>query len=80
MKKKQQPETRGRKRVRSLGPGLRLAVDAVGGNMSELARGLGITPQSLSEWDTIPIHHLLAVEKLTGIDRARLRPDIFRRR
>jgi|GEM_PF-1445168 len=63
-----------------LSPGLRLAVEAVGGNMSELARALDITPQAVSLWDDIPFRRIVAIERATKVPRERLRPDLYRRR
>jgi TorA maturation chaperone TorD len=56
--------------------GLQQAIDAAGG-VSELARRLGISQPSVSNWDRIPAERVLSVEAATGIARARLRPDIF---
>lgn len=56
--------------------GLKLAIDAAGG-VSSLARGLGIAQPSVSSWQRIPAERIVAVEALTGVDRSRLRPDLF---
>lgn len=37
----------------------------------------GVTPQAVWRWRRVPAEHALAIEKLTGIPRERLRPDIF---
>jgi hypothetical protein len=63
-----------------LNPGLRLAVEAVGGRMAYLARLLDITPQAIAQWDKIPIKRVLDVERVTKVDREQLRPDFYRRR
>lgn len=47
------------------------------GLRSRIARELGITPGAVNQWATIPPHHVLAVEQITGISRHDLRPDIF---
>ena len=57
-------------------PGLAQAIDAVGG-VSELARRIGISQPSVSNWDKIPAERVLAVEAATGIARMRLRPDLY---
>jgi TorA maturation chaperone TorD len=57
-------------------PGLQEAIRAVGG-VSELARRIGISQPSVSNWDRIPIERLASVESATGLDRAVLRPDLF---
>jgi len=58
-------------------PGLSEAIQAVGG-VSELARRIGISQPSVSNWDKVPAERVLAVEAATGIARVRLRPDLYR--
>ena len=57
-------------------PGLNEAIRAAGG-VSELARRLGISQPSVSNWERIPAERVASVEAATGIDRTRLRPDLF---
>ena len=57
-------------------PGLQEAIHAVGG-VSELARRIGISQPSVSNWDRIPAERVLTVETATGVNRALLRPDLF---
>jgi TorA maturation chaperone TorD len=57
-------------------PGLEEAIRAAGG-VSELARRLGIAQPSVSNWERVPAERVASVEEVTGIDRARLRPDLF---
>lgn len=59
--------------------GLQEAIRAVGG-VSELARRLGISQPSVSNWDRIPAERVLSVEAATGVGRAVLRPDLFESR
>lgn len=56
--------------------GLEHAIGAVGG-VSELARRLGISQPSVSNWQRVPAERVLAVEDATGIGRAVLRPDLY---
>jgi TorA maturation chaperone TorD len=56
--------------------GLDEAIRAVGG-VSELARRLGISQPSVSNWDRVPAERVPAVEAATGIERAVLRPDLY---
>jgi TorA maturation chaperone TorD len=58
-------------------PGLNAAIQAVGG-VSELARRVGISQPSVSNWDKVPAERVLAVESATGVPRVRLRPDLYR--
>jgi TorA maturation chaperone TorD len=56
--------------------GLQEAIRAVGG-IGELARRLGISQPSVSNWDRVPAERVLSVEQATGIARGLLRPDLF---
>jgi|tagenome__1003787_1003787.scaffolds.fasta_scaffold20873410_3 TorA maturation chaperone TorD len=56
--------------------GLQQAINAAG-SVSELARKIGITQPSVSNWSRIPAERIAAVEEVTGVDRALLRPDLF---
>src|SRR5256714_1861305 len=58
-------------------PGLSAAIQAVGG-VSELARRVGISQPSVSNWEKVPAERVLAVETATGVPRMRLRPDLYR--
>jgi TorA maturation chaperone TorD len=58
-------------------PGLSEAIQAVGG-VSELARRIGISQPSVSNWDKVPAERVLAVEAVSGVARMRLRPDLYR--
>jgi TorA maturation chaperone TorD len=59
-------------------PGLQEAIRAVGG-VSELARRIGISQPSVSNWDRIPAERVLSVEAATGVARTVLRPDLYDR-
>ena len=56
--------------------GLDQAIRAAGG-VGALARKLGISQPSVSNWNRIPAERVVSVEDVTGIDRAVLRPDLF---
>lgn len=55
---------------------LERAIKAAGA-ANDLARGLGITPQALSQWSRVPPLRVLDVERITGISRHELRPDLY---
>ena len=55
---------------------LQEAIRAVGG-VTELARRIGISQPSVSNWTRIPAERVLEVESVTGIARAVLRPDLY---
>jgi TorA maturation chaperone TorD len=56
--------------------GLNEAIRAVGG-VTELARRLGISQPSVSNWQRIPADRVALVEKATGVAREILRPDLY---
>jgi TorA maturation chaperone TorD len=56
--------------------GLDEAVRAVGG-VSELARKIGISQPSVSNWTRVPADRVPIVEAASGVDRKILRPDLF---
>lgn len=55
---------------------LRRAVATVGGQ-AEFARLIGITAQAVSQWDEVPPLRVLAVERISGVSRQELRPDLY---
>jgi TorA maturation chaperone TorD len=59
--------------------GLDEAIRAAGG-VGALARKIGISQPSVSNWGRIPAERVLAVEAATGIDRSVLRPDLYSER
>src|ERR1043166_6044875 len=60
-------------------PGLSEAIQAAGG-VSKLARRVGASQPSVSNWDKIPAERVIAVEAVTGVDRKVLRPDLYQER
>jgi TorA maturation chaperone TorD len=56
--------------------GLDEAIRAAGG-ISELARRIGISQPSVSNWERIPAERVLSIEAATGIARSVLRPDLY---
>jgi TorA maturation chaperone TorD len=56
--------------------GLQEAIRAVGG-VTELARRIGISQPSVSNWTRVPAERVLTVEAVTGVARSILRPDLY---
>jgi TorA maturation chaperone TorD len=56
--------------------GLQEAIRAVGG-VTELARRIGISQPSVSNWSRVPAERVLQVENASGIARTILRPDLY---
>ena len=56
--------------------GLDEAIRAAGG-VGALARKIGISQPSVSNWSRIPAERVVAIETATGIDRSVLRPDLY---
>jgi len=58
---------------------LELAIAAAGG-APVLAKKLGLSKQAVYQWRACPPKQVLTVEKLTGVSRYDLRPDIYGKR
>ncbi|MGL3110539.1 molecular chaperone TorD family protein [Bradyrhizobium sp. BR 1432] len=56
--------------------GLDRAIDAAGG-IAQLARKIGISQPSVSNWTRVPAQRVVAVEAATGVARNDLRPDLY---
>lgn len=56
--------------------GLSLVLKAAGSN-TKLATDLGITQSAVSQWPRVPVARVLEIERLYGIPRHKLRPDIY---
>ena len=58
-------------------PIIKEAVKAMDGNASKLAREAKVPRQCLYLWDRVPAEHVLTLERVTGISRHRMRPDVY---
>jgi DNA-binding transcriptional regulator YdaS (Cro superfamily) len=58
--------------------GLQLAIERAG-TQRRLAQLLGISPQAVQQWSHVPYRHIIMIEKVTGVPREQLRPDLYRR-
>jgi DNA-binding transcriptional regulator YdaS (Cro superfamily) len=54
------------------------AADRAGG-LAELARRLGITHNAFYRWHQVPAGRVLPIERITGIPRHEMRPDLYPR-
>ena len=57
-------------------PSLQQAIEAAG-NGKALAGRIGVSPQALSQWHRVPAHRVLDVERISGVPRHELRPDLY---
>jgi DNA-binding transcriptional regulator YdaS (Cro superfamily) len=56
---------------------IREAAGKVGG-VPKLARKLGVSRQAIYQWTEVPVDRAADLERVTGIPRSRLRPDVFK--
>lgn len=47
------------------------------GSSVRLACLIGVSPQALSQWKRVPPLRVLDVERITGVPRHELRPDLY---
>lgn len=47
------------------------------GRAVELAACLGVSPSAISQWQRVPAERVLDIERITGVKRHELRPDIY---
>jgi DNA-binding transcriptional regulator YdaS (Cro superfamily) len=59
-------------------PGLSKAIEAAGG-VRALARALKCAHTSILQWTKVPYRRLLDVERVTGMPREELRPELYRK-
>jgi DNA-binding transcriptional regulator YdaS (Cro superfamily) len=52
-------------------------IRSVRGQAAEIARAIDRTEAAVSLWTRIPADHVLTVERITGIPRTELRPDLY---
>ena len=47
------------------------------GGIVAMSKALGLSRGAVSQWDKVPAERLLDVERVTGVPREKLRPDLF---
>ncbi len=55
---------------------IKLAASKVGG-IVKLSEALGLSRGAVSNWTKVPPNHVLEVERLSGVPREILRPDLY---
>lgn len=55
---------------------IRKVADRIGG-ICAMSLKLGLSRAAVSQWKQIPLNRVRDVERLTGVSRHRLRPDVF---
>lgn len=63
-------------RMKPKSPELTLVFERAG-SLTNVANHLGISRAAVSVWKRVPLRHLRAIVKLTGIAPEQLRPDVF---
>lgn len=52
------------------------AVEKAGGG-AKVARPLNLQRQAVYQWKRVPAEHVITLEKLSGVPRHEIRPDIY---
>jgi DNA-binding transcriptional regulator YdaS (Cro superfamily) len=47
------------------------------GSLTALAKAMGVTRNTFYQWQRVPAERVLQIEKLTGISRHEMRPDLY---
>lgn len=47
------------------------------GGVVALSKALGLSRAAVSQWTRVPIERVIEVERLTGVPREVLRPDVY---
>lgn len=58
-------------------PDLEVVLREERGTIARIAGFFGITHGAVAQWEKIPPERVLGVERVTGISRHELRPDIY---
>jgi DNA-binding transcriptional regulator YdaS (Cro superfamily) len=48
------------------------------GLLAQVAHSLGLTRAAVVKWQQVPAERVVEIERITGIPREALRPDLFR--
>jgi DNA-binding transcriptional regulator YdaS (Cro superfamily) len=47
------------------------------GSVTKLAAALDVAPQAISQWCRVPGSRVIEIERITGVPRHELRPDLY---
>jgi DNA-binding transcriptional regulator YdaS (Cro superfamily) len=47
------------------------------GLLAQVAHGLGVTRAAVVKWRDVPAERVVEIERITGIPREQLRPDLY---
>lgn len=47
------------------------------GGLKAISEPCGVSEQAVCQWDKVPPKHVLTVERVSGISRHQLRPDLY---
>jgi DNA-binding transcriptional regulator YdaS (Cro superfamily) len=47
------------------------------GMLAKVAQGLGLTRAAIVKWHQVPAERVVEIERITGIPREHLRPDLY---
>jgi DNA-binding transcriptional regulator YdaS (Cro superfamily) len=56
---------------------LKVWIDEERGRLTKLAEACEITHSAICQWTRVPIERVAVVERVTGIPRSVLRPDVY---
>jgi DNA-binding transcriptional regulator YdaS (Cro superfamily) len=48
------------------------------GGYRGLARAVGVTAEAIRHWKRVPAERVIKIEKVSGVAREQLRPDLYR--
>ena len=58
-------------------PKILIEVIRAAGGLEKLGQPLGISAQAVAKWRRVPADRVVDVERITGIPREQLRPDLY---
>ena len=53
-----------------------MAISAAGSRYA-LAKSLGLRPQTVQEWQRVPVERIIEIEQKFGVPREKMRPELY---